>query len=88
MHCLTGARAGRTEEPGHADASDPKTGASCSTRQTVIYKEQQGRDLLAKKPDQVSQPNTPAQMAVKDNFRQAAAYAKGAMQDTQSVTGL
>lgn len=50
---------------------------------TFIYKEQQGKDILAKKPDHVAQPNTPAQMAVKDHFRQAAAYAKQAFQDPQ-----
>ena len=49
---------------------------------TFVYKEQQGRDILAKKADRVNQPNSPAQLAVRDNLRQAAAYAKGAMHDT------
>jgi len=46
-----------------------------------IYKEQQGRDILAKKPDQVHQPNTPAQVTQRGKFKDAAAYAKGIMGD-------
>jgi hypothetical protein len=51
---------------------------------TFVYRERQGQDILAQKPDQVNQPNTPAQQAVRQNFRDAAAYAKGAMQDPQA----
>jgi len=50
---------------------------------TFIYKEQQGRNILAKKPDRVHQPNTPAQQAVRDKFGQAATYAKSALADPQ-----
>ena len=50
---------------------------------TFVYRESQGRDILGKKADQVHQPNTPAQLAVRDNFRQAAAYGKGALGDPQ-----
>jgi hypothetical protein len=52
----------------------------------MVFKERMGEDIVASKPDQVNQPNSPAQQAVKDDFRQAAAYAKGAMQDTQAHT--
>ena len=51
---------------------------------TFVYRERYGDNIVVKKPDQVAQPNTPAQSAVKDNFRQAAAYAKSAMADTQA----
>ena len=51
---------------------------------TFVYKEQQGRDILAKKPDHVAQPNSPGQLAVRQNFRDGAAYAKGAMQNTEA----
>lgn len=40
-------------------------------------------DIVAEKPDQVNQPNTPAQLLQRENFRQAAAYAKGALTDPQ-----
>jgi hypothetical protein len=50
----------------------------------LVFKESNGRDIVAKKPDQASQPNSPAQMAQRENFRQAAVYAKGAMQNTQA----
>ena len=43
-----------------------------------------GQDIAAEKPDQVNQPNSPAQLAVRENFRQAAEYAKGAMADPQA----
>ena len=46
-----------------------------------IYKEQQGRDILAKKPDQVNQPNTPAQQQQRAKFQQATAFAKSILAD-------
>lgn len=46
-----------------------------------VYKEQQGRDILATLPDQVNQPNTPAQVAQRGKFKDAAGYAKGIMSD-------
>lgn len=49
----------------------------------LVFKERQGMDIVAEKPDQVNQPNTPAQMVQRENFRQAAAYAKGAMANPQ-----
>ena len=51
---------------------------------TFIYKEQQGRNILARKPDHVKQPNSPGQLAQRENFRQAAAYAKSAMASTEA----
>jgi len=51
---------------------------------TFVYRERLGENILSEKPDVVHQPNTPAQLAVRDDFRQAAGYAKGAMQDTQA----
>jgi len=48
----------------------------------MVFKERMGQDIVASKPDQVNQPNSPAQLAVREQFRQAAAYGKGAMQDT------
>ena len=50
---------------------------------TFIYKEQQGRNILAEKPDQVHQPNTPAQQQAREKFAQATAYAKGALGNPQ-----
>ncbi len=49
----------------------------------MVFKERQGMDIVAEKPDQVNQPNTPAQLQQRENFRQAAAYAKGALADPQ-----
>lgn len=48
----------------------------------MVFKERMGEDIVAEKPDQVNQPNSPAQLQQRDNFRQAAAYAKGALADT------
>ena len=48
----------------------------------MVFKERMGQDIVASKPDQVNQPNSPAQQSVKENFRQAAAYGKSAMLDT------
>jgi hypothetical protein len=50
----------------------------------MVFKERMGQDIVAEKPDQVNQPNSPAQMAQRQNFRDAAAYGKGAMQDAQA----
>ncbi len=50
---------------------------------TFIYKEQQGRNILAEKPDQVHQPNTPAQQQQREKFSQAATYAKSALANPQ-----
>ncbi len=49
----------------------------------MVFKERQGQDIVAAKPDQVKQPNTPAQMQQRDYFRQAAKYAKSALADPQ-----
>ncbi len=49
----------------------------------MVYKERYGENIIAKKPDQVNQPNSPAQQAVKDTFRQAAAWAKTFLADPQ-----
>jgi len=49
----------------------------------LVFKERAGMDIVAEKPDQVNQPNTPAQLAQRENFRQAAAYAKGALANPQ-----
>jgi hypothetical protein len=50
----------------------------------MVFKERMGEDIVAEKPDQVNQPNSPAQMAQRQNFRDAAAYGKGAMADTHA----
>ncbi len=50
----------------------------------MVFKESGGRDIVATKPDQVNQPNSPAQMTQRDAFKKAAVYAKGAMVDTQA----
>ena len=49
----------------------------------LVFKERAGMDIVAEKPDQVNQPNTPAQLAQRENFRQAAAYAKAALANAQ-----
>ena len=49
----------------------------------MVFKERLGRDIVAAKPDQVNQPNTPAQMQQRENFRQASKYAKSALADPQ-----
>ena len=49
----------------------------------MVFKQQSGRDVVASKPDHVNQPNTPAQLQQRENFRQAAAYAKNALADAQ-----
>ena len=41
----------------------------------MVFKERMGEDIVAEKPDQVNQPNSPEQLTQRDNFRQAAAYA-------------
>jgi len=50
----------------------------------MVFKERNGMDIVAEKPDQVNQPNSPAQQTQREQFREAAAYAKGAMQDAQA----
>jgi hypothetical protein len=47
----------------------------------MVFKERDGMDIVAEKPDQVNQPNTPAQQAQKELFTQGAHYAKGVMAD-------
>ncbi len=46
-----------------------------------VMKERMGVDIVAAKPDQVHQPNTPAQQQQRAKFKQAAGYAKGSMAD-------
>ncbi len=50
----------------------------------LVFKERNGQDIVAEKPDQVNQPNTPAQMAQRQQFRQGALYAKGVMANAQA----
>ena len=45
----------------------------------LVFKTRDGRNLMAAKPDQVNQPNTPAQQQQKEQFRLGAFYAKGIM---------
>jgi hypothetical protein len=47
----------------------------------MVFKERDGMDIVAQKPDAVNQPNTPAQQAQKELFSQGAHYAKGVMAD-------
>src|SRR5947207_1201196 len=47
----------------------------------LVFKQVQGKTVVARKPDHVTQPNTPAQVAVKERFRLAAFYGKTAMAD-------
>lgn len=49
----------------------------------MVFKQSGGRDIVATKPDQVNQPNTPAQQAQREKFSQGARYAKGALADAQ-----
>ena len=37
----------------------------------MVFKQQSGRDVVASKPDHVNQPNTPAQLQQRENFRQS-----------------
>lgn len=46
----------------------------------LIFKKYQDRTIMARKPE-VTQPNTPAQQAVKENFRLAALYGKTVLAD-------
>ena len=48
-----------------------------------VLKERMGVDIVAAKPDQVHQPNSPAQQQQRAKFQQAAVYAKGSMTDAQ-----
>ena len=41
----------------------------------MVFKERLGMDIVATKPDQVNQPNSPAQLVQRQNFREAAAHA-------------
>jgi hypothetical protein len=47
----------------------------------MVFKSRDGMDLVAAKPDQVNQPNTPAQQQQKERFSQGARYAKSIMAD-------
>ena len=47
----------------------------------MVFKERAGQDIVAEKPDQVNQPNTPAQMAQRESFREASQWAKGVLAD-------
>ena len=49
----------------------------------LVFKLQAGRDIVAAKPDHANQPNSPAQLQQRENFRQAAAYAQNALADAQ-----
>jgi hypothetical protein len=46
----------------------------------LVFKKYQDGTIMARKPE-VTQPNTPAQMAVRQNFRLAALYGKTVMAD-------
>jgi hypothetical protein len=50
----------------------------------MVFKERMGEDIVAEKPDQVNQPNSPAQLAVRQDFTDGAHWAKGALQDPQA----
>ena len=50
---------------------------------SFVYKSRYGVNIIAQKPDHVTQPNTPAQQAAKGSFTDAADYAKGAMANPQ-----
>jgi hypothetical protein len=50
----------------------------------MVFKELYGDDIVAVKPDQVNQPNTPAQQQQRELFRQGARYAKNVMADPQA----
>lgn len=50
----------------------------------MVFKERDGQDIVAEKPDQVNQPNTPAQLKQRQQFSEAAAYAKGVLADPQA----
>lgn len=47
----------------------------------MVFKQSKGLDIVAAKPDQVNQPNTPAQLQQREKFAQGARYAKGALAD-------
>jgi hypothetical protein len=49
----------------------------------MVFKQSRGLDIVAAKPDQVNQPNTPAQLQQREKFSQGARYAKGALADAQ-----
>src|SRR5262245_59912495 len=42
----------------------------------LIFRQRENQTIVARRPIQVHQPNSPAQLAVREKFRQAAAYAK------------
>jgi len=46
-----------------------------------VMKERMGVDIVAAKPDQVRQPNSPAQQQQRGKFKSAAVYAKGILKD-------
>jgi hypothetical protein len=50
----------------------------------MVFKETFGQDIVAVKPDQVVQPNTPAQQQQRESFRQGARYAKNVLADPQA----
>ena len=45
----------------------------------LVFKLRDGKNIVASKPDQVHQPNTPAQQQQKEQLRLGALYAKGVM---------
>ncbi len=47
----------------------------------LIFKQYQDQTVLARKPDAVHQPNSAAQLAVREKFRLAAFYGKTAIAD-------
>jgi hypothetical protein len=44
----------------------------------LVFKRFEGQTIVSRRPQQVHQPNSPAQLAAREKFRQAAAYAKAA----------
>ena len=50
-----------------------------------VFKTQEGRNIVAAKPDHVNQPNTPAQQQQREQFSQGARYAKGVLADAQAL---
>jgi len=47
----------------------------------LVFRRFQDQTVVARKPDQTNQPNSPAQQAVKDKFRLAAVYGKIVLAD-------
>ena len=47
----------------------------------LVFKQYQDQTVVSRKPETVTQPNSPAQLAVRDQFRLAALYGKTVLAD-------